>query len=144
MCLEDYRIWLNVLEILFAFIKKVGSSLTPLFLYLTCIYFSSNKMDSVQSRAIFPFYLWPFFILSKVYEGFITYKFFLMSNFIKNNLRIFFFLFCLFRAAPTTYGGSQARGLIRAVAAGLWQSHSNARSQPYLQPTPQLTAMLDS
>ena len=28
----------------------------------------------------------------------------------------FFFLFCLFRAAPTAYGGSQARGRISAIA----------------------------
>ena len=38
--------------------------------------------------------------------------------------------FCLFRAAPTAYEGSQARGRIRAVAAGLSQSHSNAGSEP--------------
>ena len=31
---------------------------------------------------------------------------------------------------------SQARGLIRAVAASLRQSHSNAGSEPILQPTP--------
>ena len=47
------------------------------------------------------------------------------------------------RAAPMTYGGSQARGQIRAVAASLHHSRSNARSEPPLQPTPQLTAMLD-
>ena len=41
------------------------------------------------------------------------------------------------------YGGSQARGLIGAVAAGLRQSHSNAGSEPRLRPTPQLTAMPD-
>ena len=41
------------------------------------------------------------------------------------------------------YGGSQARGLIGAVASGLHHSHSNAGSEPHLQPTPQLTAMLD-
>ena len=29
------------------------------------------------------------------------------------------------------YGGSQARGRIRAVAAGLHHSHSNARSEPW-------------
>ena len=46
-------------------------------------------------------------------------------------------------AAPTAYGGSQARGLIGAVATGLRQSHSNAGSEPSLQPTPQLTATLD-
>ena len=46
-------------------------------------------------------------------------------------------------AAPTAYGGSQARGLIGAVATGLCQRHSNVGSVPRLQPTPQLTAMLD-
>ena len=32
----------------------------------------------------------------------------------------------LFRATPTAYGGSQARGLIGATAAGLCQSHRNS------------------
>ena len=41
-----------------------------------------------------------------------------------------FFVFS--RAAPKAYGGSQARGLIRAVAAGLRQSHSNDGSKPRL------------
>ena len=55
----------------------------------------------------------------------------------------FFFSFCLFRAAPAAYGGSQTRGPIRAVAAGLRYSHSSAESEPRLQPTPQLMAMPD-
>ena len=38
--------------------------------------------------------------------------------------------FCLFRAAPTAYGGSQARGPIGAVAAGLHHSYSNVESEP--------------
>ena len=42
------------------------------------------------------------------------------------------FIFCPFRASPTAYGGSQARALIRAVAAGLRQSHSNVRSELHL------------
>ena len=46
-------------------------------------------------------------------------------------------------AAPVAHGGSQARGLIRAVAAGLRQSHSNVGSEPRLRLTPQLTAMPD-
>ena len=54
-----------------------------------------------------------------------------------------FCLFCLFRAAPVANGGSQASGLIRATAAGLCHSHGNARSEPHLWPTPQLTAMPD-
>ena len=47
------------------------------------------------------------------------------------------------RCAPTAYGGSQVRGLIGAVATSLRHSHSNARSEPRMRPTPQLTAMLD-
>ena len=63
--------------------------------------------------------------------------------------RLPFFLFvCLFLfvfswAASVAYGGSQARGPIGAVAAGLRQSHSNSRSELRLQPTPQLTATPD-
>ena len=55
----------------------------------------------------------------------------------------FFFFFCPFRAAPVAYEGSQARGQIGAIAASLHHSPSNARSELNLQPTPQLTAMLD-
>ena len=57
---------------------------------------------------------------------------------------VFVFVFILlFRAATMAYGGSQARGLMGAVAAGLCLSHSNAGSQLRLQPTPQLPATLD-
>ena len=63
---------------------------------------------------------------------------------------LFFFLFfpfLLFRAAPAAYGGSQATGYIRAAAAGLQhshsQSHSNARSEPRLRPTPQQHRILN-
>ena len=60
------------------------------------------------------------------------------------SLSFFFFLsFCLFRAAPAAYGSFQARVLIRAVATGLHHSHSNARSEPCLWPTPQFMATLD-
>ena len=41
------------------------------------------------------------------------------------------------------YGRSQARGLIRAVVGGLHYSHSSARSEPRLPPTPQVMATLD-
>ena len=54
------------------------------------------------------------------------------------------FLFVrFFRAVHTAFGGSQARGLTRAIAAGLCHSRSNARSETRLRPTPQLTAMPD-
>ena len=48
-------------------------------------------------------------------------------------LFIYLFIFVFFRAAPAAYGGSQARGLIGIVAAGVHQRHSNARSQPQLR-----------
>ena len=59
--------------------------------------------------------------------------------------QIFFFfgLFVFSRATPSACGGSQARGLIGAAAASLHHSHSNSGSEPRLQPTPQLTAILD-
>ena len=56
---------------------------------------------------------------------------------------LFFFAFCFFRAAPAAYGGSQAWGPIRTVAAGLHQSHSNARSESRLQSASQLTTTPD-
>ena len=36
------------------------------------------------------------------------------------------------------YGGSQARGHTGTIVGGLRHSHSNARSEPHLQPAPQL------
>ena len=55
----------------------------------------------------------------------------------------FLFIFLLFRAALKACGGSQARGLIGATAAGLHHSHSNARTELHLRPTPQLMATPD-
>jgi len=55
----------------------------------------------------------------------------------------FFVFFAISWATPAAYGGSQARGRIGAVATSLRQSHSNAGSEPRLQPTPQLTATPD-
>ena len=57
-------------------------------------------------------------------------------------IRFFFFFFlafCLLRAAPAAYGGSQASSLNAAVADSLPQSHSNTRSELHLR----LTAMPD-
>ena len=56
--------------------------------------------------------------------------------------KIFFFL-VFSRPAPVACGGSQARGLIGAIAAGLHQSHSNEESEQRLWTTPQLTAVPD-
>ena len=55
----------------------------------------------------------------------------------------FIFFLSFSRTTPMAYGGSQARGLIKAVAAGLLLSPRNAGSEPCLWPTPQLMAISD-
>uniref|UniRef100_A0A8D1TKU1 Fibrinogen C-terminal domain-containing protein n=1 Tax=Sus scrofa TaxID=9823 RepID=A0A8D1TKU1_PIG len=56
-----------------------------------------------------------------------------------HNPFLFFFGFLgISWAAPSAYGGSQARDQIGAVASGLCQSHSNVGSELRLQPIPQL------
>ena len=61
------------------------------------------------------------------------------------HLFLFLFFVCLpFPGLlPSACGGSQARGRIGAVAAGLHLSHSHTRPEPRLRPTPQLTATPD-
>ena len=54
-----------------------------------------------------------------------------------------FFFFLMFRAAPVTYGSSQARDQIRATAATLHHSHNKMGSELHLLHMPQLTAMPD-
>ena len=54
-----------------------------------------------------------------------------------------FFSFCLFKATPIAYGGSQARGQIRAIVLGLCHSYSITRFELCLWPTPQLTSALN-
>ena len=66
-----------------------------------------------------------------------------MSLLMANRFFFFFGLFAISWATSAAYGGSQARGRIRAVAADLRHSHSNARSKLRLQPTPQLMATPD-
>ena len=63
-----------------------------------------------------------------------------MENFLSTDMISFFVcFFCLFflsfRAMPAPYGGSQARDLIGTVAAGLCQSHSNARATAARDPS---------
>ena len=64
-----------------------------------------------------------------------------LANFDELHFYFFFFFFFFFlRAAPMAYGSSQARDWIRAMAAGLFHSHSNAGSLtnwvgPGIEPT---------
>ena len=64
-----------------------------------------------------------------------------ISEYLFLKIYLYLLLFLLFRATPMAYGGSQAKGLIRAVATG--SSHTNTRSEQGLQPTTQLMAMPD-
>ena len=49
--------------------------------------------------------------------------------------------FFLFRATLVAYGNYLARGLIRAIAAGLRHSHRNVGSKLHRRPTPQINVM---
>ena len=64
-------------------------------------------------------------------------RFFLICDIVVYAL--FFFLM----AAPVAYGSFQTSNPIRAVAAGLYHSHSNTRSKPYLWPMLQVAATPD-
>ena len=73
---------------------------------------------------------WLFFEMPNFFISFFFLSFF-----------FFFCLFCLLRATLVAHGGSQARGLIGAVATSL--RHSNVGSKLRLRPTLQLMASLD-
>ena len=68
---------------------------------------------------------------------------FLFLSFLTSLTKVHTNFFFFPKAAPAAYGGSQARGLIGAVAASLCQRHSNVRSKLHLRSTPQLTATPD-
>ena len=78
-----------------------------------------------------------FFFLNKtcLFDSILVFKF--------TQQIIYYYYYFLFRAASAAYGGSQARGQIRATAATLHHSHSNVGLEPNLRPTPQPTAMPD-
>ena len=87
--------------------------------------FYPKRLDIVPCAMVGPYWLFFLYIIVCVF------------------IYLFICLFAISWAAPVAYGGSQARGPVRAVATGLRQSHSNAGSEPRLQPTPQLTATPD-
>ena len=62
--------------------------------------------------------------------------------FILSNFLCLWYPFFL-RAAGMAYGSSHDRGQIKATAAGLHHSYSNAKSELHLRPAPQLMAMPD-
>ena len=110
---------------------------------------SPENWQEIKTLSILPFFhacyllkkpgnLWNFHILSLADHIVLVSSFFSLFLF----FFYFFFVFYLFRATPAAYEDSQARHLIGAVADGLCHSHSNARSEPRLPPTPQLTRSL--
>ena len=106
-----------------SFITGDTSSLTFTFMRSDLISCELNfKASTNMSRDL---------IKLKIYLEFYFFKF------------LFIYLFLLFRATPVACESSQARGPIRATAASLHHSYSNAGSKPHLQPTPQLVATPD-
>ena len=114
---------MNILPLLFHFGYLLFLSLSLSFFFFFCL----NKSESGHPCLV------PDFSRN-------SFTFFLLSigcGFVINGFHYFLFVFCflLFRTVPTAYGGSQARGHIRAVAAGLHHSHSRTRSELSLWPT---------
>ena len=70
----------------------------------------------------------------------ITYRFTPETG---NPLLATFYYYYFLMATPSAYGSCQARGGIGAAGAGLHHSHSNARSEPRLQPTRQVASTPD-
>ena len=64
----------------------------------------------------------------------IVFHFFSFLTYVYTHTHSFFFFFLEAGGAPAAYRSSQARGWIRATAASLCHSHSNARSKLYLWP----------
>ena len=76
----------------------------------------------------------------------VFFTFGILGCVVENGPRILswiFFFFFLLRTPPAAFGSSQAKGQIRAVAAGLDHSHRNSGFETLLQPTPQFMAMPD-
>ena len=84
-----------------------------------------------------------FFFFSFFSFFFFFFFFFLLFFPMLFFLFFIFWSFCLFSPAPEAYRGSQARGPIRAVAAGLCQSHSNTGSEPRLHHSSQPRRILN-
>ena len=80
------------------------------------------------------------FLTESIIAGIVTGR---LAGVLISFLIYMYFLFVFSMAAPTAYGGSQARVPTRAVAAGLHHSHSTSGSEPCQQPTPQLMATSD-
>ena len=92
--------------------------------YFDLFYFHSYQKTELMTNTIGHFYLW------------INQKIFILFYFI--------FVFLPFLGPlPAAYEGSQARGLIGALATSLYHSHSHSGSEQRLQPTPQLTVTPD-
>ena len=101
----------------------------------TVFYFNNSLNASIIRRIIIIFlYGNQNNFISFIWKAEFSYLFTKDSNHHKNHCTFFFF--SLFKATTTAYGGSQARGPIGAVAAGLHHSHSNMGSEPCVQTTP--------
>ena len=82
-----------------------------------------------------PFYL-DFLPMELAFKRIFLRKYYLRSDNLDHILLSdtppFFLSFCLFRAAPAAYGGSQTKDPVGATVTSLHQGHSNAGSEPLL------------
>ena len=129
----------------FYVVKLVDIQLFIVFSY-GFLYFCSVIEISPFSFLFLLIWVLSFFFLVESGQRFVNFVYSLFHFILFMYLLMYLFIylvFCLFKATMMAYESSQARGLIRAVAVGLRQSHSNATSKPRLPHTSQLTATPD-
>ena len=101
-----------------------------------------GKCSCQKGLSLWKAYDWCGIILQdSIYVTLTRYWSFLTSFYFTLIYCILSHFILLFRVTLVAYGSFQARGLIRAAAAGLHHSHRNTGSKPHPRPTPQLMAM---
>ena len=137
--LPNLNIFIYLFILLFYVILFIIYLITLLFIFYYFFYYSSFNY-----YIILYYYLFVCFYLLFIINIFLlNILLFICLLHIYIHIYIFFGFLPFSSANPTAYGSSQARGPIGAMAAGLYQSHSNTGSEPCLQTIPQLMEMPD-
>ena len=147
-------LWLNFyfgnkfICIIFFYILRMNDILMIfVFVWLLYLVWSFLGSSMLLQMILFHSFLWlsNFHLYihkcTSLYRYLYKYTSFIHTHTYIYTLNLFFFFF--FRVTPVAYGSFQARGWIRATAAGLCHSHSNPGSDLWLWPTPQLMATPD-
>ena len=120
----------------------VSTSPRPIWWQIPLFHFLDNEWNlNLFLHLCFSFHETCCTLLAIFLLGWLSFSHWCLKSFF---LHIWGGVVCIFRAKPSAYGSSQARGWTGAAAVGLHYSPSNAMaSEPHLQPAPQLSATPD-